>query len=339
VAELAVSLKELTELEQDRKKITPVQKVISRIVAALPVIAGVLHLIEYLFVPNKGTNSCTFVYAYIVGIGVLVWGVLYIISFFRSELYETLKYKSALYTVLFILLTLYDIATLKTGTLIMPYFPWLDKIINSIIGDREKLLDSAINSLKLLFTGYAGGVLAGLICGIGAGWSKKVRYWVNPFVRILGAIPTTTYMPIIMILATSLFGGSAFLIGLGVWFPVTVSSLTGVSNINTHYYEVAETLGTSKAGILFRVVVPAAMPTVFGGLTQGMSVACITLMAAEMMGVESGLGWYINWQKGWAEFSKMYGAIIIICFIFVMVNSLLNVIKRYVLRWQKGENT
>ena len=338
MAELAVSLKELAELEQDRKKITQGQKVLSRIIAALPVVAGVLHLIEYLFVPNKGTNSCTFVYAYIVGLGVLVWAVLYVISFFRSELYETLRYKSALYTVLFILLTLYDIATLKTGTLIMPYFPWLDKIINSIIGDREKLLDSALNSLKLLFTGYAGGVLAGLICGIGAGWSKKVRYWVNPFVRILGAIPTTTYMPIIMILATSLFGGSAFLIGLGVWFPVTVSSLTGVSNINTHYYEVAETLGTSKAGILFRVVVPAAMPTVFGGLTQGMSVACITLMAAEMMGVESGLGWYINWQKGWAEFSKMYGAIIIICFIFVMVNSLLNVIKRYVLRWQKGEN-
>ncbi len=338
MAELAVSLKELAELEQDRKKITKGQKVLSRIIAALPVIAGVLHLVEYLFVPNKGTNSCTPVYAYIVGFGVAVWGVLYIISFFRSELYGTLKYKSALYTALFILLTLYDIATLKTGILIMPYFPWLDRIINSIISDKEKLFDSAINSLKLLFTGYLGGVLAGLICGICAGWSKKIRYWVNPFVRILGAIPTTTYMPIIMILATSLFGGSAFLIGLGVWFPVTVSSLTGVSNINTHYYEVAETLGTSKAGILFRVVVPAAMPTVFGGLTQGMSVACITLMAAEMMGVESGLGWYINWQKGWAEFGKMYGAIIIICFIFVMVNSLLNVIKKYVLRWQKGDN-
>lgn len=338
MAELAVSLKELAELEQDRKKITKGQKVLSRIIAALPVIAGVLHLIEYLFVPNKGTNSCTPVYAYLVGLGVAVWGVLYIISFFRSELYATLKYKAALYTALFILLTLYDIATLKTGILIMPYFPWLDRIINSIISDKEKLLDSAVNSLKLLFTGYIGGVLVGLICGIGAGWSKKIRYWVNPFVRILGAIPTTTYMPIIMILATSLFGGSAFLIGLGVWFPVTVSSLTGVSNINTHYYEVAETLGTSKAGILFRVVVPAAMPTVFGGLTQGMSVACITLMAAEMMGVESGLGWYINWQKGWAEFGKMYGAIIIICFIFVMVNNLLNVVKRYVLRWQKGEN-
>ena len=119
MAELAVSLKELAELEQDRKKITKGQKVLSRIIAALPVIAGALHLIEYLFVPNKGTNSCTPVYAYIVGLGVAAWAVLYIISFFRSELYETLKYKSALYTVLFILLTLYDIATLKTGILIM----------------------------------------------------------------------------------------------------------------------------------------------------------------------------------------------------------------------------
>lgn len=338
MAELAISLKELSDLEQDRKKITKTQKIISRFIAALPIVAGILHLVEYLFVPNKGSNSCTFVYAYLLSAGILAWTVLYIISFFKSELYETLKYKSALYTVLFILLMLYDIATLKTGTLIMPYFPWIDKIIGSIIADRVKLIDSAFNSLKLLFTGYIGGVLAGLICGIGAGWSKKVRYWVNPLVRVLGAIPTTTYMPIIMILATSLFGGSAFLIGLGVWFPVTVSSLTGVSNINTHFYEVARTLGTSKAGILFRVVIPAAMPTVFGGLTQGMSVACITLMAAEMMGVESGLGWYINWQKGWAEFGKMYGAIIIICVIFVLVNSLLNVVKGYVLRWQKGEN-
>ena len=332
-----ISLQQLHDLEAERNKKSTLQLTIDRIVAALPIFAGILHIAEYLFIPNYGMNTCTYVYAYFLGIGVLIWIILYVISFFRSTLYEKLHYKSALYTVLFLLLMAYDLLTLKSGRLIMPYFPWLDKIINSIIADRIKLLDSAYHSLKLLFTGYLGGVAAGLVCGIGAGWSKKIRYRINPFVRILGAIPTTTYMPIIMILATSLFGGSAFLIGLGVWFPVTVSSLTGVSNINSHYYEVAQTLGTSKLGILFRVVIPAAMPTVFGGLTQGMSVACITLMAAEMMGVESGLGWYINWQKGWAEFGKMYGAIIIICFIFVIVNSLLNVIKGRVLRWQKGE--
>lgn len=332
-----VSLKELYELESERQKKTRSQKILERGLTLLPILTGILHLLEYLYIPNKGMNTCTMVYAYFIIVGIIVWATLFIISFFNTTVYEKLKYKTALYTVVFLILMAYDFATLKTGKLIMPYFPWIDRVINAIISDRVKLLDCAYHSLKLLFTGYIGGVLAGLICGIGAGWSPRIRYWVTPFVKVLGAIPTTTYMPIIMILASSLFGGSAFLIGLGVWFPVTVSSLTGVNNINTHYYEVARTLGTSKTGILFRVVVPAAMPTVFGGLTQGMSVACITLMAAEMMGVESGLGWYINWQKGWAEFGKMYGAILIICIIFILVNNLLGVIKRIVLRWQKGE--
>ena len=87
-------------------------------------------------------------------------------------------------------------------------------------------------------------MIVGLISGIGAGWSKKISYWIQPVTKVLGAIPTTTYMPIVMMLATSMFGGSAFLIGLGVWFPVTVSSMTGVANVPKNYYEAAQTLGT-----------------------------------------------------------------------------------------------
>ena len=62
----------------------------------------------------------------------------------------------------------------------------------------------------------------------------------------------------------------------------------------------------------------------------------MALMVAEMIGVKSGLGWYITWQKGWAQYGKMYAAIILICLIFVAVNFLLNLIKRRVLKWQEG---
>ncbi|MBQ7900616.1 MAG: ABC transporter permease subunit [Clostridia bacterium] len=120
-------------------------------------------------------------------------------------------------------------------------------------------------------------------------------------------------MPIVIMLVTSLFAGSSFIIALGVWFPVTLTAMTGVANVRKHYYEVAQTLGTGKAGVLFRVAIPAALPNIFSGLTQGMSVACLTLVSAEMMGGKTGLGWYVNWRKGWADFSKMYGAIIVIC--------------------------
>ena len=66
-----------------------------------------------------------------------------------------------------------------------------------------------------------------------------------------------------------------------------------------------------------------------------MSIACTALLVAEMMGVEAGLGWYINRQRGWAEFAGMYGAVVIICVTFFAVNAVLDLTKRRVLRWKE----
>ncbi|MBQ5533833.1 MAG: ABC transporter permease subunit [Lachnospiraceae bacterium] len=328
-----LTAKELNELE--RADEGTALKFKKRIIAALPIVAALIHLLEYNYYPNYRLNTCTDVYNRFIGILLAAYAVAYILSFFSAKVYGYIYHKSAFYTVLMLLLTAYDFATLKTGKLALPYFPWVDSILNAMIEDREKLLDCVLHSLVLLFNGYFKGVIAGLICGIGAGWSKKISYWVYPVAKVLGAIPSTTYMPIVVMVAASLFQGAAFIIALGVWVPVTLTSMTGVQAVRKHYYEAAETLGTSKTGILFRVAIPAAMPNVFAGLTQGMSVACLTLVVAEMMGVESGLGWYVNWQKSWAAFAKIYGALIIICITFIITNGVLNLIKKRVLRWQK----
>lgn len=328
-----LSSKELFELE--RADESSALRLIKRAAAGLPLIAGLMHLIEYNYYPNYRLNTCTPTYNYFIGVLMALYLVFYIVSFFSASVFEAVYHKAAFYTVLFLLLLIYDVATLKTGKLALPYFPWVDSILNAMIDDRVKLFDCVKHSLLLLFNGYFKGVIAGLICGIGAGWSKKIYYWVSPVTKVLGAVPSTTYMPIAVMVAASLFQGAAFIIALGVWFPVTMTAMTGVLSVRKHYYEAASTLGTGKAGILFRVAIPAAMPNIFAGLTQGMSVACLTLVVAEMMGVESGLGWYVNWQKSWAAFSKMYGAIIIICVTFILTNGLLNLIKKRVLRWQR----
>lgn len=328
--ENAMTNTELRKLEHTSRK--PIDYVIS----LLPIIALIAHIIEYLNVVNAGRNQSTNVYLGFLSIllgALILW---FIIGIFHEKSGEKLRHKAPFYVAVVIFLMTYDVLTLKTGILRLPYFPWVDRVFNAMIEDRVKLWDCLTHSLILLFTGYFGGVFVGLICGICAGWSKKVSYWVEPVARILGAIPSTTYMPIVMMLAASLFGGAAFLIGMGVWFPVTISSMTGVSTVRKQYYEAARTLGTKNVGLLLRVAIPVSMPNIFGGLTQGMSVACLTLVVAEMMGVEAGLGWYINWQKGWAEFAKMYGAIILICLTFIAVNTLLSAIRTRVLRWQKG---
>jgi len=166
--------------------------------------------------------------------------------------------------------------------------------------------------------------------------ARKNYLYHAPFLKLLGAIPSTTWIPIVMVLATSLFRGSVFIIALGVWFSVTLSTITGIHNIDKAYYEAAKTLGAKERDLVLRIAIPSALPSIFQGLVQAMSSACMALMIAEMIGVESGLGWYITWQKSWAEYGKMYGAIILICVIFVSVNFILNQIKSRVLRWQEG---
>lgn len=325
---------ELKELESAPK--TKKQNVLDRFICFFPIIIGLLAIVEYLYVPNHKNNTCTYTYVWFLGILIVIVLVLFLISLKNKRVFDRLRYKAPFYSLVFVLFILYDFMTLKTGKLVLPYFPWVDQVLNAMISDRAYLADCVISSLILLFTGYFTGAFTGLLTGIACGYSRKINYWLEPFMKLLGAIPSTTWIPIVMVIATSLFKGSAFIIALGVWFAVTIATITGIRNIDNAYYEAAKTLGATNTQLIFRIAIPSAVPNIFQGLTQAMSSACTALLVAEMIGVESGLGWYITWQKGWAQYGNMYAAIVLICVIFVAVNFILNAVKRKVLRWQEG---
>lgn len=333
---------ELHQIESSPK--SKFRRRLDRAVSVIPLLLTIALILQYKLVPDFEKYSANNIaypisdtYTIFAGIFAVILLVNFVASLFSDKVYEKLLYRAPLYCVIITAVGFYDYATLKTGILPLPYFPWIDRILLAIIDDRIMLLDCIKNSLILLFSGYFTGAAVGLITGVGAGWSKRVRYWVVPLIKILGPIPSTTWISIILIVASSLFGGSVFMIALGVWYPVTMSAFNGVSNVERSNFEVARTFGVNNLGLVFKVAVPAAMPSIFNGLTQGMSIACTALMVAEMLGVESGLGWYINWQRGWAEFAKMYAAVIIICLTFTAVNLVLTLIKKRVLRW-KGDN-
>ncbi len=323
----------LTALEEKPK--TKLQILLNYLICLLPVISCLLAIAEYKFIPNLGINGSTNTYTYFLGIQGAILLILFCLSLVNKKIFKRLRYKAPFYTLIYLLFLGYDYLTLKTGILMLPYFPWFDQILNAMLSDHVYLLKCVKNSMILLFTGYFIGVGTGLITGTICGYSKKVNYWISPFMKLLGAIPTTTWLPIVMVLAASLFNASVFIIALGVWFSVTIATMTGIQNIDSAYFDAARTLGATNKQLILKIAFPSAIPNIFQGLTQGMSSACTSLMIAEMLGVESGLGWYITWQKSWAEFAKMYAAIIIICIVFVTVNFILNKIKKKVLVWQE----
>lgn len=323
-------------MEIERKPKTQLNKIMDLVILFLPSIVLILSLFEYYFIPNFGDYYITDIYGIFLGIQLAIFLLLAILSLFIDRLYYRIRYIAPIATFIYLLLMFYDYSTLKTNYLVLPYFPWLDNIFNAMIEDRQYLITCIKHSIRLLFTGYFYGVLTGLITGITCGYSKVVNYWISPFMKLIGAIPSITWIPVIMVFASSLFVGAVIVIALGVWYSVTMASFTGIKNIDRSYYDAAKTLGAKEYQLILKIAIPSALPHIFQGLVVGMSTACVSLLAAEMIGVEAGLGWYIAWQRGWAKFSNMYGAIIIICIIFVIVNYALGYIRKKVLRWQEG---
>ena len=330
---------QLRELESKEK--TPAQKVLEFIIMCLPLVCGVVAILEYQLVPDNSMNRNPGTYLVALILFILMYVLYGTYAGFKhwkgdKTVYDRLRHKAPLFSALFLLLAFYDFLTLKTGVLTQPFVPCMNFVLNAAWTDRAMIWDCTLHTLWLLFLGYFAGVSLGLVTGITCGYSEKARYWVNPIIKFLGPIPTSTWIPIMMVVASSLFGGAVFIIALGSWFAVTVAAMTGIANVDKDYFDAARTLGASSRQLVFRVAIPHAMPSILQGCTQAMSSSCTAIMIAEMLGVKSGLGWYMNWSKSWASYDKMFAALFVICIIFTLVTKGLDLIKRRVLRWQNG---
>lgn len=231
---------------------------------------------------------------------------------------------------------LWEIVTSKMNWLHQPFFPGPDEVLGAMIEDREILLESAWHSLQLLIVGYLVGVAAGLATGIPVGWFPRVRYWVMPALKFIGPIPATALIPLVMTIWKDSFWCAIALIGFAVWFPMTILTSSGIANVRLSYLDVARTLGAGRFYLIFRVAVPAAMPNIFIGLFMGLGASFLTLIVAETVGVQAGLGWYLRWQQGYMEYGKVYGTLIISAVFFSTLMTLLFKLRDWMLKWQKG---
>jgi NitT/TauT family transport system permease protein len=235
-----------------------------------------------------------------------------------------------------VFLTTWEVATAKFAWLPLPFFPPPQAIIEVYTDDLPKLLDSVIASVKLQLGGYLIGAAAGFLTGVSIGWSRSIGYWVHPVLRFIGPLPATAWLPIAFFTFPSSWSASTFLIALATGFPVTVLTWSGVASVSSAYYDVARTLGAKPSFLVTKVAIPAALPHVFVGLFMGLGSSFAVLVVAEMIGVKAGLGWYLQWAQGWAAYSNMYAALIVMSLLCSGAITLLFRARDRLLVWQKG---
>jgi NitT/TauT family transport system permease protein len=304
----------------------------------LPLISVAAALLVHLLVPNspKFFDKPLPYLMFLLSAAGIAFAVCIVLSFFKKDFGEKYTHNAPFYAAALLFINIYNLVTLKLMMIPPIYFPCMDKILNVFVKEKLFLLTCLAHSARLLFFGFSIGLVCGLTTGILVGWSKRWSYWVTPFIKIVGPIPSTAWIPIALVCFPSARQASVFLIALAVWFPITVLTSSGISNVKNAYFEVASTLGASTFQKIFKIALPDAMPSIFIGVFSGTCASFLTLMTAEMLGVKFGIGWYINWQREVLAYANVYAGLITIAVSFSLIITALFKVRDRLLGWQKG---
>jgi ABC-type nitrate/sulfonate/bicarbonate transport system permease component len=130
--------------------------------------------------------------------------------------------------------------------------------------------------------------------GIAMGWWKAVEDQVDPLIEMLRPVPPLAWIP----LSILWFGigdvQNQFIIFLGCFFPILINTVQAVKGIEPNLIRASRALGASELSVLWRVVLPAALPQIITGIRVGLGVGWMALVAAELVGANSGLGFLIS---------------------------------------------
>lgn len=161
------------------------------------------------------------------------------------------------------------------------------------LGSRGLLVKYVVASLFRVTWGFLGGALLGIPIGLTIGWYRRAELAFNPLIQVLRPISPLAWIPI----AILWFGvgdlAAIFLIFLASFLPLTVTAMNAVAVIPDVYVNVGRNFGLRRGQLVYRVLYPAVMPQLVIGLRITLGIAWLVVVAAEMIAVNSGLGFLI----------------------------------------------
>jgi NitT/TauT family transport system permease protein len=205
--------------------------------------------------------------------------------------HSTLKFLLPLLTTA-IILTLWSIAVKASGTKIFPAPIAVAKAITTL-GEKSLLWHYIADSLTRVFAGYSAAIVAGIPLGFLLGWYAPLARAINPLIQMLRPISPLAWMPLAVIWFGVSNAAPIFLIFLASLFPIIVAAMNGVRNVPPMYLQAGRNFGLTTPQLMLRVVAPAVLPRIIVGLRLAFGIAWVVLVAAEMIAVDSGLGYLI----------------------------------------------
>lgn len=199
----------------------------------------------------------------------------------------------------------------------------------------KELQGHILISLKRIVTGLGLALLIGYPLGLLMGWFRNFERIVDAPLQAGRQISALALFPVFILIFGIGEVSKAIIIFWASFWPILLNTVVGVKNIEPILIRSARSMGANKGKLFLNLIVPAAAPSTFTGIRLGASYSFMVLVAAEMVGANSGLGFLVLNSQETFKIPEMYAAIITLCLFGLLINQLLLELERRATRWRQ----
>ncbi len=207
----------------------------------------------------------------------------------------------------------------------------LEKLADMILDGS--LVRYTLVSLKRVFLGYCLGGGIGLVFGFMIGLNRRLEQFINLYIGILRPIPPIAWIPF-LILALGIGELSKItVIAIGSFWPLLLNTIEGVHAADESLLELGRVLEKDRKTVIFKIILPSAVPSVFTGARLGISRAWSCVVTAEMIAASAGVGYLIQYARELSQPAVMLVGVAVIGLIGLLIDSAMMAVQKRLLQW------
>ncbi len=213
--------------------------------------------------------------------------------------------------------------------------PSLDRIGDTVVQMAEsgKLFENMYISVVRVLEGFIVSLVAGIALGIVVSISSKFEILTDFIIQILRPIPPIAWIPLAILWFGIGESSKIFIIFLGGFFPIFVNCVDGIKNIDRKYYELASVYEVSKKELIIHIIIPGALPSMLTGIRLGISNAWVCVVAAEMIGATSGVGYMLSNGRSLSRPDIVILGMLIVGIVGKIMDDILRKLNKKLIKW------
>jgi NitT/TauT family transport system permease protein len=225
----------------------------------------------------------------------------------------------------------YKLGFVKNDLLI----PSPEGLFHIYVEKYEELIKDVRGSVNLLFFGYLLAVVLGTLLGLTAGWFGRIREITLPVSNVITLIPPLMFSAYLIMILPTFRAAAIAVIFFAVFWPTFQGTVTSVGRIDRKVIEAARTMGVSNVGMLFRVIFPYCLPGIISSVSRSLRGAFMCLAGAEMLGMNLGIGYFVEKYKSLADYRAVLAGIVTVGVITTIADLLVTKVQSILIKWKE----